>query len=129
MSTQFAGQGVTLYLSSGNTVPLEPVWTATGATAAIPNASYSVPIAVNAALKTMLTVDFNSAPGVATDIEYSNTPTFTQSFVLDTLPISSDTLAVFVQSEPLQGFLRVRNTSGVTIDSVVAQQVVSTSWS
>jgi hypothetical protein len=125
MSTQFAGQGVTLYKSSDSPA-LEPVWPRE---ARLQSTDYSIPIAVNPALKTMLTFAYDSAPGSDTNILYSNTPTFTDSFILDTIPSGSDTLAVWQCTEPLQGFIRVYNSSGVDINSVTCQQVVSTSWS
>lgn len=125
MSTQFAGQGQILYKSSGSPA-LEPVWPRT---AVLASTDSSIPIAVNPALKTMLTIAYDSAPGSDTDILYSDTPTFTDSFTLDTISSGADTLAVWQCTEPLQGFIRVYNSSGVSINSVTCQQVVSTSWS
>lgn len=128
MSTQFAGQGTPLYLANTTALGamLEPVWPRT---TAIPLTSKTVCIAVNPALKTMITVRFTTAPGVATSILYSDDPTMSDSFIIDTLPISADTLAVWVQTEPLQGFLQISNTSGVILEVVTCQQVTATSWS
>jgi hypothetical protein len=82
-------------------------------------------IAINPSLTTILTVSYDAAPGVATDIEYSDTDDFAQFFIIDTLPISADTLAVWTLLEPLTGFIRVRNTSGQLINYVKCQQVVA----
>lgn len=119
----YPGQGKVLYLASANAQ--EPVFPET---AAIPDASYSMGIAVNAGLNTALTVTYTSAPGVATDIEYDSEPSFTNPIVIDTLPITADLINLWATAGNilLQGFIRIRNTSGVTITGVTAQQIAMT---
>lgn len=125
---QFAGQGTTLYLSSNNP-PLEPEWTASGATVAIPDGEYSVPLATNAAMGMNIQVVYDSAPGADTEIEYDTDPEFGTAIVLDTIPSGADLVAVWTTNVTLPGFVRISNTSGVTINKVTANYIVSTSWS
>jgi len=121
MATAYPGSGRSLYLASSN--PLEPVYPVDPI---IPNGDYSMGEPLNDAMGgASLQVVFDAAPGVATDIEYDTDPTFLNPMVIDTIPASADVVGVWTTSVLLPGFIRVSNTSGEQINSVVVQKVVA----
>lgn len=128
MSFAYPGQGRPLYLAtyatgkpSQVTYPLDPIIPATG------NDKVSDSEAMNDAFNTTITVVYDVVPAAATNIEYDSSPTFANAITLDTIPLSAtDKVGVWTTKERLPGFIRVKNTSTVQINSVVVQKQVAT---
>lgn len=126
MSFAYPGQGRPLYLAtySGTapaliTYPVDPI---------IPGTSKLTDCEpMNDAFNTTVTIVYNVVPTDVTTIEYDSVPTFVNAITLDTIPASAtDKVAVWTTQERLPGFIRVKNTSTVQINSVVVQKQVAT---
>lgn len=87
---------------------------------------YSEPYAMNAGWKGILIIEFASAPGTTTTIEFASDPSFAK-FDSTTIPAQTTTRAEWQSTEPLASIVRVKNTSDVNITAVYANQLVTTS--
>ncbi len=102
------------------TYPLTPV---------IPDEALSDSEAISDAMKVDLNITYDSAPTAATTVQFATEPTFTNAITLATLPLlATDKINVLQITEPLNGFIRVYNTSDVTIDSIFVNKQVSTTF-
>ncbi len=79
------------------------------------------------AIQLTLQINYDSVPVDVTTIQFAGEPTFVNAITLTTLPASAtDKTAALTIREPLPGFIRVYNTSDVTINSIyVNKQVTS----
>lgn len=122
----YPGVGRPLYLAtypSGQ--PSTITWPAT---AAIPNGSLSEAEPIADAMVVQITVTYASAPGSATTVQYSADPLFTltTNFPSTLLPATADRVSVCSITVAYNGFIRISNTSGVTISSISLQKQDST---
>lgn len=119
-TTAYPGNGRPLYQAtySGSapallTYPTTPILTA---------GQYSDCEPISDAWKSTIQVVFNVAPTATTDIEFDVDPKFANPIVLGTLPIAAVKIATFQTAEALTGFVRIKNTSTQTINSVTIQK-------
>ncbi len=132
MSVAYPSPGRLLPLATyGGSTPPEPVWTVTNGrsspTAAIPASSYSMPEGLDQFQQFRILVTYASAPGSVTTIEISPDNTFADAQTLTTMPATAAKSNFFssVIDAAYNGFLRINNTSGVTITDVYIQGQVS----
>lgn len=78
------------------------------------------------AIQATLQVNYALVPTQTTTIQFSADQSFDNAITLDTLPASAtDKTAAYVIREPLNGFIRVYNTSDVSISSIYVNKQVT----
>ncbi len=95
-------------------------------TATLTSNQFSEPYALNAGWKGILIIEFASAPGTTTTIQFSSDPTFAK-YDETTIPAQTTTRAEWQSVNPLASLVRVKNTSDVNITAIYANQLVTTS--
>lgn len=124
MSNMYPGTGRPLYLATypggGAALITYPV------NAVIGTGSYTESEAIADGLTVQIAANYASAPPVATDIEFSTEPTFTNTTVLTTLPITTDKVNVVSITAKYNGHIRLHNTSTAAIANVLLQKSDST---
>ena len=84
---------------------------------------------ISDAMQVTMQINYDTAPSATTTIQIASEPTFTDPITLDTLPLSvTDKTAFFTIREPLNGFIRVYNTSDQTISSIFVNKQISTNF-
>lgn len=124
MARMYPGAGRPLYLAtypSGQ--PSTITWPAT---ATIPNGSFSEAEPIADAMLVQITVTYASAPGSVTTVQYSPNPLLTNTTTLTTMPATSDLVNALTITAAYNGFIRISNTSGVSITGVTLQKQDST---
>ncbi len=122
----YPGIGRQLYLStySGPTSTSQVTYPLN---AVIANAALSDSEPLSDAMQTTVQVNYNVVPTDTTYFELSPDPTFTNVTQAITIPASAtDKVGFLTITEPINGFGRVRNHSGVQINSVFINKQVST---
>lgn len=116
----YPGIGAPLYRASSN--PQEPVHPNTQT---IPTTASSMAFPLNGGEMTSLNVHFASAPsGTAFNIMYSDVPAMTDEYVLQAIPAVALQLLYTWSTGMLEldGFIRITNAGGVSIDRASIQQ-------
>jgi len=83
---------------------------------------YSEPYPLTAGRQGIVIIEFASAPGTATTIEFASDPTFAK-FDSTTIPAQTTTRAEWQSPNTLASIIRVKNTSDVNITKVLANQL------
>jgi hypothetical protein len=123
MSFAYPGAGRQLYVATYATDKPAQVTYPLDASIADTELSDSEPM--NDAFATTITINYSATSTDVTTIQYDSEPTFTNPITLDTLPASTDRVGVWTTQERLPGFIRISNTSDVTIDSAFVQKQVA----
>ena len=124
MSFAYPGTGRQLYRATYASGQPSQVTYPLNATIATSGLSDSEPI--SDAFKTQFTLQYATAPGATTTIQYCDEPTFTNPITLTTIPSSADKTAVVTITEQYPGFLRISNTSTAIINRITVQKQVAT---
>ena len=125
MSRQYSGIGRPLYKATYAGSPATALVVQPN-TLIIPTSGYTDSEAIADAMNVQIVVNYNTAPAVATDVEFASEPTFTDTTVLTTLPITTDKVNVLSITAAYNGFIRIHNTSTSQINSVYLQKSDST---
>lgn len=126
MAFSYPGIGRQLYLAtyaseqpSQVTYPLDPD---------LEDEELSDSEALNDAIQATVVINYAVTPTAATTVQYSSEPTFaapTTPSGWSLSPSGTDTTLVLQIKNPMPGFLRIYNTSDVTIASAFVQKQVS----
>lgn len=112
------GRPLTLATYSGSAPPL----VAQPLNATIANGALSDCEPIADALAVQLVVRYASAPGSTTAVQLSPDNTFASTVALTPIPASAETTAFYTITQSYNGFIRISNTSGVSITSIFVQK-------
>ncbi len=88
--------------------------------------SYTTSVAVNAGVQSIISVIYATTSTTEPTVQLALDPTFVDYTVLDTIPASATGLSQLIVTVPVQGLLRVQNSSDAVLDEVYIQSMVNT---
>ncbi len=128
MPNAYPAAGRPLPLGNYSVSPPEPIWAAMRTyDFVIPDGEYSFWDDVSDARSFTFQIQYDATPSGSTIIEIASDPSFSDAIPLDTLPMSTDKLAIWTTRDDAHytGCVRISNNSGEDINKVFFQKEVT----